>query len=114
MDNGGEDLPAPLKQTQYDYFPKCTYTSPSRTSPFEATVIRFDLNTQPGIGKFACNETTKTHAKVGFDVAMDAHDVGGRPDSRSANKHPQQTHVLVWVESTSSCIHLIIISPLLT
>ena len=52
--------------------------------------------------------------KTGCDVAMDAHGFGGRPGSRSSNKHPQQIHLLARTESTSYCIHFIILLILLS
>jgi hypothetical protein len=65
-------------------------------------------------GEVEADETTKAHEKTGCGVAMDAHGFGGRPGSRSGNKHPQQIHLFAEAKSTSSCIYFIILSLLLS
>ena len=81
---------------------------PLRVPP-KHTFLRFDFPTQLETRKLACNETTKANEKTGCGVATNAHDFGGRPSSRSGNKHPHQIHLLVRDESTSSCTHLVIL-----
>jgi hypothetical protein len=108
-DNGSENLPAPPKQAEHGHFSGCSSTSLSFASSSEVTFIRFGFPTQLVTGKLARNETTKAHEKTSGGAAMDAHDFRGRPGSRSGNKHPQQIHLLARAESTSSCIHFIIL-----
>jgi hypothetical protein len=107
-------FPPPLKQAECGHLARCSSISPSFSDSSEITFIRFDFSAKLVTGKLTGNEMTKAHEKTGCGVAMDGNDCGGRPSGCSGNKHPQQIHLLARAESTSSCIHLIILFLLLS